>query len=168
MSGAPLRFVRALAVTKTLDAQVYLIERIAIDRGTGCWNWTGPIDVGGYGRAKFDGEESKAHRLSYVAFVGELAESVLACHHCDNRACINPTHLFKGTDSDNQADMTAKGRGRVGRKNGRAKLTPANVWAIRADYTGKRGDLARLSRAYGVAPSTVYAVVRRKNWAGLR
>lgn len=147
-----------------LEAQVYVVHRISIDPDTDCWNWTGPIDIGGYGRAKLAGRETKAHRLAYRSFVGDLPSDVLVCHSCDNRRCVNPTHLFAGSHADNQADMTRKGRGRIGARNGRTKLTPADVRAIRAAATGKRGERTALAHRFGVGLSTIHAVLSGQNW----
>ena len=75
---------------------------------SGCWIWTGSADV--YGTVTVNKRTMGAHRASWLAFHGEIPKGIHVCHHCDTPLCINPTHLFLGTPSDNIADMDAKGR----------------------------------------------------------
>lgn len=90
-----------------------IANRYVVDAATGCWNWTGYKDRKGYGRATLGGRSGRstgAHRLALIAIGKSLADADLVLHHCDNPACINPAHLFVGTQADNMRDMHAKGR----------------------------------------------------------
>jgi hypothetical protein len=87
-----------------------LVSYVPADPNTGCWNWTKHLSGGGYGAFKIEGIMRPAHRVSYELFWGEIPDGLQVCHRCDNKRCINPDHLFLGTQKDNIADCIKKGR----------------------------------------------------------
>lgn len=109
---------------------------------TGCWRWKGALDKNGYGTRRVGGRGKNknwfAHRLSYQEFVAPLTEGLQINHTCDNPSCINPEHLYEGTQQQNMQDVKKRGRTLgvpkpklQGQNHPRAKLTEEDVLRIR-------------------------------------
>lgn len=81
-----------------------------VDKTGGCWYWTGPVFLDGYGRFNVRGKMFRANRVSYALANNYIDEDLLVCHTCDVRLCVAQDHLFSGTHSDNSKDMASKGR----------------------------------------------------------
>ena len=89
-----------------------------------CIEYDGSLSEDGYGliQSYFNGKKIHmlTHRISYQIYNNyNLTSEELVCHHCDNPKCINPRHLFKGTQNDNVQDKVRKGRQAKGNKHGR-------------------------------------------------
>lgn len=127
---------------------------------SGCWEWTGSLDTGGYGRLKNKG----THRISYESFVGPVG-ALHVLHRCDNPPCCNPHHLFLGTQADNMMDKQSKGRNRVaiGEKHAKAKMTDETVRSARRAWA-KGQSIKSLAREHGVSSCTISHIVNRKLW----
>lgn len=133
-----------------------------VDKSGECWLWTAGRTADGYGMFKVGGKVRKAHRVSWVIANGDTGD-LLVLHRCDVPACVNPAHLFLGTDADNAADRTVKGRGAKGERMGRAKLTYENVASIRERVAG--GEMQKaLAAEFGVATSTIARIVIGERW----
>lgn len=134
-----------------------------VERGNGCWIWTGGLSSNGYGSFGARRASISAHRFSYELTKGPIPEGMLLMHSCDNPRCVNPDHLTPGTNADNMLDMVTKRRNgdRPAPARPRYKLDEGAVRAIRASTKSN----AELARDYGVARTTVSMARSGKNWA---
>lgn len=132
-----------------------------------CWPWTKGTNRSGYGFVKWDGACRYAHRVAYELYsLLPLDPDVVLLHLCDNPPCCNPHHLQPGTHRDNRADCVAKQRQAAGERNGRAKLTAADVSNIRMWWERglvTQGDLARL---FHVTRRCIRFILRGEHWKG--
>jgi len=128
-----------------------------------CWEWSGTLDIDGYGVACFKGERQKAHRLSFSHHVEPIKQGLIICHKCDNPSCINPNHLYQGTSQDNTNDMIARKRQNppIGERSGNAVLEIEQVRAIKHDP--RRHN--KIAMDYGIAASTVSSIKTGRNWS---
>ena len=145
-----------------------------VDKSGDCWLWTACLDRKGYGR--FGMPERgwiAAHRYAYILANGPIPDGLHVLHRCDNRRCVNPDHLWLGTNADNVADRVAKGRTSRnhvtpeqqvrGERHGMVRLREADVIAIReAVANGVRQ--CELAARYDVSRPTINLIVKRKNW----
>lgn len=129
---------------------------------TGCWIWLASTKR--YGEIKVNGRMLKAHRASWEAYRGQIPDGLNVLHVCDVTECVNPEHLFLGTQLDNVRDMEMKGRARKARRpgalNSQAILTDAQVAEIR---TSSKSESA-LATEYGTCRSNINAIRRRITW----
>jgi hypothetical protein len=134
----------------------------------GCWLWTGArkrVRTRGqsYGNVWLEGRFEVAHRVFYRLLVGPIPEGQMVLHQCDVGLCVNPDHLHLGTAAQNSAEMVERGRSSIGNRNGQAKLTEADVVAIRqAVAEGARRQL--VASSYGISRAQVDNVVGRRAW----
>ena len=132
----------------------------------GCWLWNGAAGNHGYGVVSLGrvGLKESAHRFFYQLHKGPIAPGLCVCHKCDTPGCVNPDHLFLGTNADNMADRRAKGRYN-GTWNSRAMLTDAQIREIRA--TPSNVSNKELAARYGVRRRTIWDIRSSRTWPHL-
>jgi hypothetical protein len=129
----------------------------------GCWLWQDALYPDGYGVFHIDGKNYRAHRISFEFFVSKIPEGMCVCHRCDTPACVNPKHLFLGTNLENRLDCVAKGRQARGQQHGLSKLDEKQVKEIRClREHGK--TLAEIASQLNISSAMVSLIVNRKNW----
>lgn len=123
----------------------------------GCWLWRGAINGKGYGQSRWMGKQVVLHRLSWIFANGAIPQGICVCHRCDVRACINPDHLFLGTQAENIQDAARKGR--IGQPNPRRKICAADVPGIRERLASGESQ-ASVAASFGANQSVVSRAIR--------
>lgn len=141
------------------------LHRKSVLTTSGCREWTGWRDAGGYGRIAVGRQMKRAHVVAWEAANGRsVPNGMVVRHRCDNPSCVQPSHLLIGTQAQNVADMIGRGRiDRSGERNNAAKLTAQDVVAIRAKHTVGQ-SITNLSAEFGVSVSQVKNIVNNKQW----
>jgi len=125
-----------------------------------CWQWKGAGKGNGYGAFSLNGKAIHAHRAAFILFHGKEPNGMDVCHTCDNRACVNPDHLFLGTRQENMADCITKGR--ASRRKGKHLLESQVQEIRRLVLSGER--IAKVSRATGVAHPIISNIMKGKSY----
>lgn len=184
VKGQPMRFVLGHhnKVRKLTAAEPRFWAKVNKNGPNGCWDWFGAHDKFGYGTIYVgkDAPQSrmKAHRFSWELHNGPIPEGIEVCHNCpggtDRPCCVNPEHLFLGTHKENMHDSISKGRAVMpppnqvrGETNGLATFTDAQVIALREEFAASDMKIAPFARKHGVPMTTMWRIIRRKNWTHL-
>ncbi len=141
-----------------------------VERGDGCWLWSGRLNTYGYGVLRYRGRTIGAHRLSWIFTNGPIPEGLYVCHHCDNPRCVRPDHLFLGTSKDNQVDASRKGRsrGRVGHgeHNNHARLTADKIRLI-FERRAQGATHKQIAQEFGICKTSVSYILRGIYWSSV-
>lgn len=147
----------------TLTSNLRFMSKVRFDGD--CWIWTASKNYDGYGTFRTGNSIVKAHRFAFEqANATKIEHKKLILHKCDTPSCVNPNHLFMGTQSDNMQDMATKNRGvfpnQIGSAHSRAKLNDSDVVQILSE----KSSHINLAKKYGVSRSTISMIKSGKNW----
>lgn len=161
---------RCLDLTKPLDQETKDRLRARIEKYTqkteGCWLWIGYLrNTMGHGGISVHDHPEWVHRLVYAISRGVIPDGACVCHRCDVPNCVNPDHLFLGTQPDNLADMRRKRRGskppqHFGESNSNATLSDKQIDSLRAEYASGRMTQRQIAKKYGVSQSSVWRITK--------
>ena len=130
-----------------------------------CWLFNGAGNNRGY--VSLRGENRQligVHRLSWIIHFGQITEGLFVCHQCDTPNCVNPSHLFLGTPSDNMMDKIMKGRDFADGAYKNSRLTFKQANEIRNDYADGKFTQEQLSEKYGTTRTNVHYIIKGKSW----
>jgi len=142
------------------------MKYVRVDHKSECWLWGGNIDFYGYGRVGYKMKTYRASRASFIIFHKTDPKKLFVCHKCDNPSCVNPDHLFLGTQKENMHDCQRKKRTASGSRNGMAKLSESDVLEIIS--LSKTGLFHRqIAEKFQVSRSAVGAIINNVRWTKL-
>lgn len=144
-----------------MSAKARFENKFEAEPMSGCWLWTAATSPKGYGHFRAEnGDVIHAHRWAYANYVSSIPHGQHVLHKCDNPACVNPSHLFVGTNADNVADKVKKKRQARGQTMPNAKITDTIADEIRKSNESSRALAAR----YGISHTTVVKVRNNVYW----
>lgn len=140
--------------------------KVDIRKPDECWNWLGTKNPHGYGKLRFRSRNKYlAHRLSWSLANGEIPDGMNILHKCDNPSCVNPNHLYPGTQSQNLKDAYSRGRySQKGEHGNGRKLTLAQVLEIRRLYSLGGYTYPELGKMFNTCTTNIGGIVRYDHW----
>ena len=147
---------------------------------SGCYLWTGNVSFDGYGSFGWKLESgqiktTKAHRAAYLLKYGSIPDGLVICHKCNVRSCVNPDHLYAGTQRQNVEDAIRAGTHiltrdgfNAGTRNGRARLTEDDVRNMRAEYAAGGISFKNIAAKYGMNTAAARSAIIGETWSTVR
>jgi len=138
-----------------VDLLTRFSNKVSKDESTGCHEWQSTLSYRGYGKFWFDNKQVPAHRVSYLLYVGEIPEGAWVLHKCDNRKCVNPSHLYLGDAVQNAKDRSDRARWT------HERLSKEDVEMIRTQYAAGEVTQQDLAEKFNCAQTQISKIVRK-------
>jgi HNH endonuclease len=131
-----------------------------------CWFWMASLHPDGYGHCWTGSKIVNAHRVAWELTRGPIPKGLNVLHKCDVPMCVNPSHLYLGTQKDNRRDADVRGRTNLpkGSAHPNAKLSEAQVISLRKEWKPWIYTARMLAQKYGVKKSVIMDILNRKTW----
>jgi len=154
---------RAMQPKPSLEERIWN-KIVKTENKDDCWIFKGARSRNGYGKIIVDGKLKLAHRMLYIINNGPISKELVIMHTCDNPPCCNPNHLKLGTQGDNNRDCVNKKRRKYFTRtyHHNSVFNNIQIKKITSLYTGKRGDISKLAREYGVVKTTISNILKRE------
>lgn len=147
-----------------LDTLCRFWEKVNRKTDSECWNWIGAIGSDGYGIVGINSNVYRAHRIAYYIHFKKDPNTLLVCHKCNNPPCVNPYHLFLGTQQDNMQHAFNIGRrNQNGSSNPMSKLTESDIHKIRE--LNQSISQARIAKLFNVTTGAINQILTGKTWS---
>lgn len=145
-----------------------LLEKI--EKTKYCWNWKGFRRPDGYGQISEGGRQGKSllcHRVSWEIFRRKIPKDIFVLHTCDNRKCVNPKHLYLGTQLDNMRDAKKRNRIPKGEKRWNSKLCEKDIHKIK-EIRNRGFSFIKIGNIFNVSKETVRSIIMGRTWSHLQ
>lgn len=146
-------------------------SKVEIGNPDECWEWKAGNNGRGYGKFYVGGDgnpQRYAHRISWSLANGDIPEGLILCHKCDNPKCINPDHLFLGTQAENMQDASKKGRCKPsmahGNSSGHNKIDEKDIPDVKK-MIAEGVSLKTIADIYGVSKQSIFHIKTGRNWS---
>lgn len=159
-----IEYRQKMSEIMTRPAEPRFWQNVTISDSACCWEWKGALR-NGYGVFSVNGKITYAHRYSYKLVYNQIKEGLCVLHKCNNRLCVNPSHLYIGTKQDNANDKVNSNRQIKGGQSKLSKLTEQQVREIK-EYKGKL-SLRKIANLYKVHHWTIGRILNNINWKHL-
>lgn len=149
----------------------YFMTKVYPEPNTGCWLWGGKTGRFGYGNCQNNKLKIRdAHRMSYYFHFGDFSRKLFVLHRCDMPSCVNPDHLYLGTQADNMRDRKIRSRfiAKNGEGHARAKLTENQAINVHKLYNSGKYTQAEIAKKYHVSETTIRNLYIFRNWKHLK
>lgn len=166
--GRSAKIYGGKSVRKMRPLLTRFFAKVRVHAATSCWPWISAKDKAGYGYFNMRNatccRNIRAHRLSWILHnAQDIPKGLFVLHRCDNPSCVNPRHLFLGTNTDNMRDMADKKRACLGEKHPAAKITAKDALSIRIDKRSCR----KIATEYGIGHNQVSRIKKGERWGNL-